>query len=44
MWNDSAQCYICGQADCPVETGWGIIDGEGQAKPSYYTVQKAFAK
>ena len=43
MWNDSAQCYICGQADCPVETGWGIIDGEGQAKPSYYTVQKAFA-
>lgn len=43
MWNDSEHCYVCGQKDCPVETGWGIVDGEGARKPAYYAVQKAFA-
>ena len=43
MWNDSQQCYVCGQADCPVETGWGIVDGNGDPKPAYYAVQAAFA-
>lgn len=43
MWNDSERCYVCGQADCPVETGWGIVDGKGKEKPAYYAVQKAFA-
>ena len=43
MWNDSERCYVCGQSDCPVETGWGIVDGEGNPKPAYYAVQKAFA-
>ena len=43
MWNDSDSCYVCGQKDCPVETGWGIVDGEGKLKPAYYAVQKAFA-
>lgn len=44
MWHDSQACYVCGQADCPVETGWGLIDGQGQPKPAYYAVQEAFAK
>ena len=43
MWEDSDHCYVCGQADCPVETGWGIVDGTGNPKPAYYAVQKAFA-
>ena len=43
MWNDSERCYVCGQKGCPVETGWGIVDGDGNLKPSYYAVQKAFA-
>lgn len=43
MWDDSEFCYICGQADCPIETGWGIVDGQGVEKPAYYAVQKAFA-
>ena len=42
MWNDSSSCYVCGQTDCPVETGWGLVDGEGNPKPAYYAVQKAF--
>ena len=42
MRNDSERCYVCGQSDCPVETGWGIVDGEGNPKPAYYAVQKAF--
>lgn len=43
MWNDSEACYVCGQSDCPVETGWGIVDGKGNEKPAYYTVRDAFA-
>ena len=41
-WADSDSCYVCGQSDCPVETGWGLVDGKGNPKPAYYSVQKAF--
>ncbi len=41
-WQDSGSCYVCGQNECPVETKWGIIDYEGNPKPSYYAIQKAF--
>lgn len=41
-WADSDSCYVCGQADCPVETGWGLVDGQGNPKPAYYAVQKGF--
>ena len=44
MWHDSEHCYVCGQKNCPVETGWGLVDGEGNLKPAYYAVQKAFAE
>ncbi len=43
-WEDSDKCYVCGQSDCPVETGWGLVDGQGNPKPAYYAVQKAFAE
>lgn len=43
-WDDSDACYVCGQADCPVETGWGIVDLNGNPKPAYYAVQEAFGK
>lgn len=42
-YSDSSSCYICGQSDCPVETGWGLVDGNGDPKPSYYAVRDAFA-
>lgn len=42
-WSDSGDCYVCGQADCPVETKWGLVDGNGNPKPAYYAVQEAFA-
>ena len=41
-YSDSDACYICGQSDCPVETGWGLIDLNGNPKPAYYAVQEAF--
>ena len=41
-WQDSADCYVCGQAECPIETKWGIINYDGTPKPAYYAVQKAF--
>ena len=43
-WGDSDSCYVCGQADCPVETGWGLVDGKGNPKPSYYAVKEAYNK
>ena len=44
MWHDSDRCYVCGQPDCPVETGWGLIDGEGRPKDAYYAVKETFGK
>lgn len=41
-WGDSDSCYVCGQGDCPVETGWGLVDGAGNPKPSYYAVKEAY--
>lgn len=43
-YSDSDSCYICGQTDCPIETGWGLVDGKGEPKPAYYAVQAEFAK
>lgn len=42
-WQDSGDCYVCGQVDCPVETKWGLVDYEGNPKPSYYAVKEAYA-
>lgn len=42
-WADSDDCYVCGQAECPVETGWGLVDCDGNAKPAYYAVKEIFA-
>ncbi len=42
-WSDSGDCYVCGQADCPVETKWGLVDSEGNPKPAYYAVKEAFS-
>lgn len=43
-YQDAEHCYVCGQADCPVETKWGLVDAQGNPKPSYYAVQKGFGK
>ena len=42
-WSDSGDCYVCGQEECPVETKWGLVDNEGNPKPAYYAVKKAFS-
>ncbi len=42
-WKDTSKCYVCGQEKCPVETGWGLLDENGEPKPAYYAVQKAYS-
>jgi len=43
-WKDSTSCYLCGQHDCPSETGWGLVDWEGNPKPALAAVKDAFGK
>ena len=43
-WSDAEVCGYCGQADCPVETRWGLVDCGGSPKPSYYAVKRQFEK
>jgi len=43
-WKDSTQCYLCGQHDCPSETGWGLVDWEGNPKPALAAVKEAYGK
>ena len=42
-YSDSPACYYCGQADCPVETKWGLVTAAGKEKPSYYAVRDMWA-
>ena len=43
-WPDGEKCGYCGQADCPTETRWGLVDLDKNEKPSYYAVRDALAK
>jgi len=43
-WKDSSSCYICDSPNCPVETGWGFVDLNGEYKPSYYSLRDAYAE
>jgi hypothetical protein len=36
---DDRACGICGQAECPSETQWGICDTEGKEKLGYAAVK-----
>jgi len=43
-WKDATSCYLCGQHDCPSETGWGLVDWEGNPKPALAAVREAYGK
>ena len=43
-WKDGEKCGYCGQADCPQETRWGLVDTQQREKPSYYAVRDALGK
>jgi len=43
-WKDGEKCGYCGQADCPQETRWGLVDTQHHEKPSYYAVRDALAQ
>ena len=42
-YRDSANCYVCGQGECPIETRWGLTTIEGEEKPAYKAVQEVWA-
>ncbi len=43
-YSDARECHVCGQADCPTETRWGLTERDLTEKPSYYAVKEAFGK
>ncbi|MDR3313858.1 MAG: hypothetical protein LBS96_05305 [Oscillospiraceae bacterium] len=38
--SDDSRCGICGQAECPTETQWGLCTADGTPKKGYYAVQE----
>lgn len=40
-WKDSLTCWQCGESDCPAETAWGLLDREGNPKPSYFAFRES---
>jgi hypothetical protein len=43
-WSDTAQCWQCGEADCPAECAWGCVDCEQKPKPAYYALKEGIRK
>jgi len=43
-WDDPETCWQCGESDCPAETAWGLVDRNGNPKPSYYSLQSSVKK
>ncbi len=43
-YKDPDMCYYCGQKECPTETRWGLVDAEGNEKPSYRAVRNVFGR
>jgi len=41
-WQDSETCFLCGEADCPCETAWGLTRKDGRLKPAAAAVKQAF--
>ncbi|MFW6146276.1 MAG: hypothetical protein ACOC7R_02975 [Planctomycetota bacterium] len=39
-WADTPTCWQCGQSDCPAETAWGLVDRDGNPKPSYEALKE----
>jgi hypothetical protein len=38
-WSDAAQCWQCGESDCPAECAWGAVDVDQAPKPAFYALQ-----
>ncbi len=43
-YKDPDRCYYCGQKECPTETRWGLVDADGNEKPSYKAVRNVFGR
>ena len=43
-WEDQPTCWQCGSPDCPIETAWGLVDLDGQPKPSLAAFREGVAR
>ncbi len=39
-WEDQEKCWQCGAPDCPAETAWGLVDLQGDPKPSFHAFRE----
>jgi len=42
-WKEPQECYICGSPNCPIETGWGFVKGDGSHKPSFDALKESYS-
>ncbi len=43
-WRDAKRCWQCLEPDCPAETAWGLLDREGDCKPSYFELKALMSR
>lgn len=43
-WRDANHCWQCRKPDCPMETAWGLLDREGNLKPSYHSLKSSIQR
>ena len=42
-WSDSKRCW-CASESCPIESNWGLVDVDGNPKPSYQAMKRFIAQ
>lgn len=43
-WEDQDECWQCGEAGCPAETAWGLVDRDGRPKPAFHAFKEGAAR
>jgi len=43
-WENQEKCWQCSAPDCPAETAWGLVDLDGNPKPSFHAFKEGVGR